>query len=95
MVWDNTKSLEDILKEIDRHVESITFMSGARTQGQNSYLRSKLGSRMPAYRGVCYLVFHDVPLELRHAGSRDLHGDLLRHHAGDHLAQRRDDGPAG
>lgn len=32
---------------------TFTFMSGARTQGQNSYLRSKLGSRLPAYRGVC------------------------------------------
>ena len=34
-------------------VGTFTFMSGARTQGQNSYLRGKLGSRMPAYRGVC------------------------------------------
>lgn len=25
LIWDNTKSLEDMMKEIDRHVESITF----------------------------------------------------------------------
>lgn len=32
---------------------SFTFMPGGRSQGQNSYLRSQLGSKIPAYRGVC------------------------------------------
>lgn len=34
-------------------VGNFTFMPGSRSQGQNSYLRSVLGSRVPAFRGVC------------------------------------------
>lgn len=32
---------------------TFTFMPGGRAQGQNAYLRKQLGSRVPAWRGVC------------------------------------------
>lgn len=34
---------------------TFTFMNGARTQGQNTYLKRILGDRVPAWRGVCGL----------------------------------------
>lgn len=37
-----------------------TWLSGGSTQGQDSYLRGQLGSRVPAYRGVCSLVGRQV-----------------------------------
>lgn len=32
---------------------TFTYMSGSRAQGQNAYLKKKLGARVPAFRGVC------------------------------------------
>lgn len=34
---------------------TFTWMNGSRAQGQNAYLKNKLGNRVPAWRGVCSL----------------------------------------
>src|SRR5690606_3795191 len=43
---------------------TVDFEPGGPAQGQNSYLRSKLGSLVPAYRGVVGVVLRQVYLGL-------------------------------
>jgi hypothetical protein len=74
-IWINGKCFYDVRDESNSEAltassafaEYFTWYSGSETQEPDPTMEAALGAgNVPAYRGVCYLVFHDLPLELVH-----------------------------
>jgi hypothetical protein len=74
-IWVNGKCFYDVRDESNSEAiaassafaEFFTWYPGSETQDPDPTMEAALGAgNVPAYRGVCYIVFHDVPLELFH-----------------------------
>lgn len=72
-IWVNGKCFYDVRDESNAEAlaasaafaEYFTWYPGSETQEPDPTMESHLGAgNVPAYRGVCYLVFNDVPIEL-------------------------------
>lgn len=66
-IWADTKLIYDVTGEnkLDISVDDLDFRfyTGSETQMPDPHVMAKIGDDAPAYRGLCYIMFEDLPLE--------------------------------